>query len=168
MSYVLSLDKQIKVIHLLARGASIRSIEDTQKIHRDTIMRLGVKVGQKCQLMLDKTMKNIKSNKIQVDEMEDNYYLKNLFLSFLQACKHLPDDIFVKNDKFHLALFESVFVAVCKKPFSQSSIITKPIELSAIQKLAADEEFVESIQKNTTSTANVKKRLLRASFFLNL
>jgi len=69
MSYVLSLDKQIKVIHLLARGASIRSIEDTQKIHRDTIMRLGVKVGQKCQLMLDKTMKNIKSNKIQVDEI---------------------------------------------------------------------------------------------------
>jgi len=108
------------------------------------------------------------SKKCQDNAMEDNYYLKNLFLSFLQACKHLPDDIFVKNDKFHLALFESVFVAVCKKPFSQSSIVTKPIELSAIQKLAADEEFVESIQKNTTSTANVKKRLLRASFFLNL
>jgi len=69
MSNVLNLDKQIKIIHLLARGASIRSIEATQKIHRDTIMRLGVKVGQKCQLMLDKAMKNIKSNKIQVDEI---------------------------------------------------------------------------------------------------
>lgn len=69
MSYILNKDKQIKVIHLLARGASIRSIEDTQKVHRDTIMRLGVKVGHKCQLMLDKTMKNIKSNKIQVDEI---------------------------------------------------------------------------------------------------
>lgn len=69
MVYVLNKDKQIKVIHLLVRGASIRSIEDTQKVHRDTIMRLGVKVGQKCQQMLDKKMKNIKSNKIQVDEI---------------------------------------------------------------------------------------------------
>jgi len=69
MVYVLNKDKQIKVIHLLAKGASIRAIEGTLHIHRDTIMRLGVKVGQKCQQMLDKTMKNIKSNKIQVDEI---------------------------------------------------------------------------------------------------
>lgn len=69
MSYVLSLDKQIKIIHLLSRGAGIRTIEEIEHVHRDTIMRLGVKVGQKCHVLLDKTMKNIKSNKIQVDEI---------------------------------------------------------------------------------------------------
>ena len=69
MSYVLSFDKQIKIIHSLSRGAGIRAIEETEHVHRDTIMRLGVQVGQKCQQLLDKTMKNIKSNKIQVDEI---------------------------------------------------------------------------------------------------
>ena len=42
-NYHLSKDKQITVTAALAEGSSIRSIE---RIHRDTIMRLGVRVGQ--------------------------------------------------------------------------------------------------------------------------
>jgi len=38
------MDKQIIVIAALAEGSSIRSIERMTGVHRDTIMRLGVKV----------------------------------------------------------------------------------------------------------------------------
>jgi hypothetical protein len=46
MANVLSKDKQILVISALAEGSSIRAIERISGVHRDTIMRLGVKVGQ--------------------------------------------------------------------------------------------------------------------------
>lgn len=45
---VLSFDKQVAVIAALTEGMSIRSIERTTGIHRDTIMRLGVRVGAAC------------------------------------------------------------------------------------------------------------------------
>jgi transposase-like protein len=48
MANILNTDKQIAVIAALAEGFSIRSIERTTGVHRDTIMRLGVKVGQGC------------------------------------------------------------------------------------------------------------------------
>lgn len=45
-NYFLSKDKQIAVTAALAEGNSIRSIERITGIHRDTIMRLGIRVGQ--------------------------------------------------------------------------------------------------------------------------
>ena len=46
MANVLNTDKQIAVISALAEGSSIRPIERITGVHRDTIMRLGVKIGQ--------------------------------------------------------------------------------------------------------------------------
>jgi transposase len=48
MANVLNTDKQIAVIAALAEGSSIRAIERMTGVHRDTIMRLGVRVGQGC------------------------------------------------------------------------------------------------------------------------
>jgi len=56
MSNVLAKDKQITVISALAEGSSIRSIERITGIHRDTIMRLGVRVGKACEMLLDSKM----------------------------------------------------------------------------------------------------------------
>jgi IS1 family transposase len=53
MANVLSKDKQIAVTAALAEGSGIRSIERMTGIHRDTIMRLGVLVGQGCARLLD-------------------------------------------------------------------------------------------------------------------
>jgi len=50
---VLSKEKQIAVISALAEGNSIRSIECMTGIHRDTIMRFGVHVGETCHQILD-------------------------------------------------------------------------------------------------------------------
>ncbi len=46
MANILSKDKQIAIIGALAEGSSIRSIERITGVHRDTIMRLGVRVGR--------------------------------------------------------------------------------------------------------------------------
>ena len=48
MANVLDKDKQIAVIGALAEGSSIRAIERMSGVHRDTIIRLGVKVGKGC------------------------------------------------------------------------------------------------------------------------
>jgi hypothetical protein len=59
MANVLSADKQIAVISALAEGSSIRSIERITGVHRDTVMRLGVRVGQGCARLLDGKMRDL-------------------------------------------------------------------------------------------------------------
>ncbi len=69
MANVLSTDKQIAVISALAEGSSIRSIERITGVHRDTIMRLGVRVGQGCARVLDVEMRNLSCQQLQFDEI---------------------------------------------------------------------------------------------------
>jgi IS1 family transposase len=69
MANVLNTDKQIAVVSALAEGSSIRSIERMTGVHRDTIMRLGVKVGKGCATLLDQTMRNLSCQHLQFDEL---------------------------------------------------------------------------------------------------
>jgi len=69
MANILSLEKQTAVIHALAEGNSIRSIERMTGIHRDTIMRLGVKIGEQCAAIMDKHMRNLECRLLQLDEI---------------------------------------------------------------------------------------------------
>jgi transposase len=59
MANILNKHKQIAVVAALAEGSSIRSVERMTGIHRDTIMRLGVKVGQSCTDLMDITMRDL-------------------------------------------------------------------------------------------------------------
>ncbi len=65
----LSKDKQIAVTAALAEGSSIRSIERMTAIHRDTIMRLGVRVGQGCARLLDEKMRGLDCQRLELDEI---------------------------------------------------------------------------------------------------
>lgn len=69
MANVLSKNKQIGIAAALAEGSSIRSIERMTGVHRDTIMRLGVRIGQGCMRLLDEKMRNLNSTRIQLDEI---------------------------------------------------------------------------------------------------
>src|SRR5580700_6622959 len=69
MANVLNTNKQIAVISSLCEGSSIRSIERISGVHRDTIMRLGVKVGQGCTKMMDSKMQDLDCNVLQFDEI---------------------------------------------------------------------------------------------------
>src|SRR5271157_5073574 len=69
MANVLKTDKQVAIIAALAEGSSIRAIERMTGVHRDTIMRLGVKVGQGCTTMMDAKMRNLPCRRLELDEI---------------------------------------------------------------------------------------------------
>ena len=69
MANVLNTDKQIAVISALSEGSSIRSIERMTGIHRDTIMRLGVKIGQGCTKLMDAKMRDLSCARLEMDEI---------------------------------------------------------------------------------------------------
>jgi IS1 family transposase len=69
MANVLPKAKQVTVVSALAEGSSIRSIERMTGIHRDRIMRLGVRIGQGCAKVLDQKMRGLDSKRIQLDEV---------------------------------------------------------------------------------------------------
>ncbi len=65
----LKTEVQAQVISGLVEGASIRSVERMTGVHRDTIMRLMVRVGNACGELLDETMRNVDARRIEVDEI---------------------------------------------------------------------------------------------------
>jgi hypothetical protein len=69
MANVLNTDKQVAIIAALTEGSSIRSIERMTGVDRDTIMRLGVKVGQGCTSLMDETMRNLSCTRLEMDEI---------------------------------------------------------------------------------------------------
>src|SRR4051812_37626585 len=64
----LNSDKQALVLAHLVEANSIRSTERLTGINRDTIMRLGLKVGQACHRLHDQTMRNLHVPLLQIDE----------------------------------------------------------------------------------------------------
>lgn len=69
MANVLSTEKKVSVIAALAEGSGIRQIERITGVHRDTIMRLGVRVGQGCARVLDQKMRDLSCQHLQFDEI---------------------------------------------------------------------------------------------------
>ncbi len=62
-------ERQEAVIRALVEGCSIRSVERMTGIHRDTIMRLAVRVGQTCEEVMDVMMRGLFCKRIEVDEI---------------------------------------------------------------------------------------------------
>ena len=69
MANNLPTEKKVLAISMLAEGSSIRAIERVTGVHRDTIMRLGVRVGEACAVIHDQKMRNVASRHIEVDEI---------------------------------------------------------------------------------------------------
>ena len=65
----LKAEKQEAAIAALVEGNSIRSTERMVGVHRDTIMRLLVSVGEGCEALLNDKMRNLPCRRIQVDEI---------------------------------------------------------------------------------------------------
>jgi IS1 family transposase len=65
----LSVERRAEAINCLVEGNSIRSTERLTGIHRDTVMRLMVEVGEGCARIMDEKMREVQSKRIQVDEI---------------------------------------------------------------------------------------------------
>ena len=66
---ILPFDKQVAAIAALTEGCSIRATERLTGIHRDTIMRLGVRVGEGCAVLHDRLMRNLNIPLLECDEI---------------------------------------------------------------------------------------------------
>ena len=69
MANVLPTEKQIAIIGSLCEGSSIRAIERMTGVHRDTVMRLGVRVGQGCTAMMSETLRDLNTTRLEMDEI---------------------------------------------------------------------------------------------------
>jgi IS1 family transposase len=112
--YRLSREKQLTILHMLVEGTSIRSAERMTRVHRDTIMRLLANVGDQCRTFLDRRMRNLNLDHLQVDEIW-TFVLKKqrnilpadenemvigdqfLFVAFDEATKLIPSFVIGKR-----------------------------------------------------------------------
>lgn len=69
MANVLKLEKQVAVISGLVEGMSVRSIERVTGVHRDTILRLMVRVSKACAAYSDVTLRDLPCQRIEMDEI---------------------------------------------------------------------------------------------------
>jgi hypothetical protein len=120
MANILPLEKQTMVIHALAEGNSIRSIERMTGVNRNTIMSLGLRVGKACEKLMDEKMRGLESTNVQVDEIwgyigkkqknvrrKDSRDLGDVwtFVGIDSETKVVPSYIVGKRDAYHTRLF---------------------------------------------------------------
>jgi IS1 family transposase len=66
---VLPVEKQTQILNALVEGCSVRSAARLVGVEHKTVLRVLLRVGKRCQKLLDEKMRNIKARFIQVDEM---------------------------------------------------------------------------------------------------
>jgi IS1 family transposase len=69
MANVLPIKKKVAVISALTEGSGIRQAERMTGVNRETIMKLGVRVGKGCQSLLDRKMRDLSCQHLQFDEL---------------------------------------------------------------------------------------------------
>jgi transposase-like protein/IS1 family transposase len=62
-------DRAVSILQLLLEGMSIRSVERVTGVHRDTILRLLVLAGERCQTLFISKIVNLPVKDVEVDEI---------------------------------------------------------------------------------------------------
>ena len=106
------------------------------------------------------------SSDCEKNDDKGNQYLENLFKSFIGAMPETSTDIFFRNGRFNMALYEAVFFAVCRNAYESGCQVNWKLDQGKVNTLAEDREFIEASQRGTATTVNVQKRLERALHIL--
>ncbi len=69
MANHLKREKKLSVLSALVEGSSIRSAERMFRVHRDTIMRLGVRVGNAASRYMNRELRGLNCEYIEIDEI---------------------------------------------------------------------------------------------------
>jgi IS1 family transposase len=134
MANNLQSEKKTMAVSMLAEGNSIRSIERMTGIHRDTIMRLGVRVGEGCKQIMDAKMRGLPCKNIEVDEIWGFVGAKKkvahhvgaygdvwTFIALDSDTKLIPSFVVGKRDTYHAKMFMSDLAARLKDRVQLSS-----------------------------------------------
>jgi IS1 family transposase len=118
MANILATDKKVLAVSMLAEGSSIRSIERITGVHRDTIMRLGVRIGEGCKEVMDSKMRGLNCKHIQCDEIWGFIGAKRknadstgrygdvwTFIGLDSETKIIPSFVVGKRDSYHAKEF---------------------------------------------------------------
>lgn len=65
----LPLAKAETILKMLVEGCSVRTIERLTDVHRDTILRLLVKAGERCEKLLGEKIRNVPCKDVELDEL---------------------------------------------------------------------------------------------------
>jgi IS1 family transposase len=68
--------ERAKVLHLLCEGSSIRSVTRLMGVGKNTVIRLMVDAGRACAAYHDQHVRNLKTKRVQVDEIWSFTYAK--------------------------------------------------------------------------------------------
>lgn len=166
--------KKCSVISALVEGNSIRSTERMFGIHRDTIMRLMVRVGNKCETLLDRKMRNLQCKKIQVDEIWQfvGKKKKNLldtdnpkevgdfwtFVSIDADSKLIPNHLVGKRDLYHATAFLKDLSDRLSNRIQLSSDALPAYAEAAEQAFAFDVDYGQIIKVYESDTEGTTKR----------
>lgn len=118
MANKLQTEKKIAVISMLCEGSSIRAIERITGVNRNTIMSLGVRVGNACAKIMDERLRGLKCQQIEVDEIWGFIGAKRkiahkvgaygdvwTFIGIDPVTKLIPSHIVGKRDSYHANTF---------------------------------------------------------------
>ncbi len=119
MANILKTEKKTLAVSMLAEGNSIRSIERMTGIHRDTIMRLGVRIGEASAKIMDDKMRGLACRRMECDEIwgfigkkqknvsaEDRGYGDAwTFIALDSDTKLIPTFLVGKRDLYHARTF---------------------------------------------------------------
>jgi hypothetical protein len=78
---ILPFETKVRVISALTEGCSIRSTERLTGVNRNTVMSLGVRVGDGCERLHDRLMRDLQVNQIELDEQWDFIQKKQKLIS---------------------------------------------------------------------------------------
>ncbi len=62
-------NEALTALGMLLEGASVRSTERLTGLHRDTILKLLVKAGEKCEKLMGRLIVNVPVKDVQADEI---------------------------------------------------------------------------------------------------
>jgi len=118
MANNLETEKKVLAVSMLAEGNSIRSIERMTGVHRDTVMRLGVRVGEGCKRIMDEKLRNLNCSQIECDEIWGFVGAKRknadrvgafgdvwTFIALDSDSKLIPSFVVGKRDAYHAKVF---------------------------------------------------------------
>ncbi|HXO26166.1 MAG TPA: IS1 family transposase [Thermoanaerobaculia bacterium] len=83
MANVLSTEKRVSIISALVEGVSVRATARMVGVSKDTVMKLGVEMGEACARYQDEALRELTCRRLQVDEVWSFVYAK---------AKNVPQD----------------------------------------------------------------------------
>ena len=139
MANIMPQEKQKMIIHMLAEGNSIRSIERLTGCHRDSIMRLMVKVGDKCRDFLDERLRGLKLRHIQADEIWTFCRKKQARLNRIEQLNPTIGDQFL-----YIAFDQSTKLIACYALGKRTSNVTNAFMLDLASRIVTEVPQISS------------------------